>query len=84
MEALPHPTVVPYVEYDEVEAVCPECGAVFRSTETLDAHVRESHGGPPGARAAAPKTKSVKCSVCGRSFPSVSALQRHNTSAHVA
>jgi uncharacterized C2H2 Zn-finger protein len=75
---------VPYVEYDEVEAVCPECGASFRSTETLDAHVRESHTGTSSSRPNAPKAKAVQCSVCGAKFPSVSALQRHNTSAHVA
>jgi len=74
---------VPYVEYDEVEAVCPECGAVFRSTDALDAHVRESHAGAAAAGSAAPKPKTVKCSVCGEKFPSISALQRHNKSAHV-
>ncbi len=81
MEPRSHSGTVPYVEYDEVEAVCPECGAAFRSTETLDAHVRESHATAQGAT---PRARSVTCSVCGASLPSVSALQRHNTTAHVA
>jgi uncharacterized C2H2 Zn-finger protein len=83
MASRPHPAGVPYVEYDEVEAACPECGAVFRSTEALDAHLRESHAGTGSARGAPPKPKAVKCSVCGAKFPSISALQRHNKSAHV-
>ncbi len=74
---------MPYVEYDEVEAVCPECGSTFRSPETLEAHVRESHAGPPGPAAAARPGPAVACSVCGARFASVSALQRHNRQAHV-
>ncbi|MGP8072266.1 MAG: hypothetical protein ACLPZM_03950 [Thermoplasmata archaeon] len=34
---------MPYVEYDEVEAVCAECGRIFRSEEALELHRRESH-----------------------------------------
>jgi uncharacterized C2H2 Zn-finger protein len=34
---------MPYVEYDEVEAVCPECGRIFRSEDALEVHQRESH-----------------------------------------
>jgi len=36
---------MPYVEYDEIEAVCSECGRVFRSEEALVAHKEESHSG---------------------------------------
>jgi hypothetical protein len=36
---------MPYVEYDEVEAICSDCGRMFRSEEALDAHRQESH--PP-------------------------------------
>lgn len=36
---------MPYVEYDEIEAICSECGRVFRSEETLATHKEESHSG---------------------------------------
>jgi hypothetical protein len=36
---------MPYVEYDEVEAICSDCGRTFRSEEALYAHREESH--PP-------------------------------------
>ncbi len=74
---------MPYVEYDEVEGACPECGATFRSQEALEAHARESHAGPAGGPTRTPATRSVKCSVCGAQLASVSALQRHNRQAHV-
>ncbi len=70
------------MEYDETEAVCPQCGSVFRSQEVLDAHIAESHAGVPG-KAQTPAPKAVRCSVCGQRFPSVSALQRHNRTAHM-
>jgi len=73
---------VPYVEYDETEAVCPQCGSVFRSQEVLEAHARESHA-EPGADAAKAAAKKVRCSVCGAGFTSIAALQRHNRGAHV-
>jgi hypothetical protein len=48
---------MPYVEYDEVEAVCAECGRIFRSEDALALHQQESHqtalhptGGVPRAR----------------------------------
>jgi hypothetical protein len=73
---------VPYVEYDENEAVCPQCGSVFRSPEVLEEHRRESHAGP--ARTTAPTApKAVRCSVCGARLSSVTALGRHNREAHV-
>ncbi|MGA8663591.1 MAG: hypothetical protein WB809_00760 [Thermoplasmata archaeon] len=34
---------MPYVEYDEVEAVCADCGRIFRSEEALALHRQESH-----------------------------------------
>ncbi|MGI0053105.1 MAG: C2H2-type zinc finger protein [Thermoplasmata archaeon] len=34
---------MPYVEYDEVEASCSECGRIFRSEEALERHQKESH-----------------------------------------
>jgi hypothetical protein len=37
----------PYVEYDEVEAICAECGMVFRSEEALGSHKELTHGSDP-------------------------------------
>jgi len=77
------PSFVPYVEYDENEAICPQCGSAFRSPEVLEAHLRDSHG-TPGRGAPAEKPKVVRCSVCGARFSSITALGRHNREAHVA
>jgi len=74
---------VPYVEYDENEAVCPQCGSAFRSPEVLEAHLAESHSGPT-SRPGGSDEKPVRCSVCGSRFASVAALGRHNREAHVA
>ncbi len=74
---------MPYVEYDETQAVCPHCGAAFRSPEILEEHLRDSHGGPGGGPPAE-RPKRVTCSVCGSHLSSVSALQRHNREAHMA
>jgi C4-type Zn-finger protein len=74
---------MPYVEYDETEAVCPVCGSTFRSPEALEGHLRESHaeGQGPGPEV---RPREVRCSVCGARLPSVTALERHNRQAHVA
>lgn len=74
---------MPYVEYDENEAVCPQCGSSFRSEEILEAHVRESHA-DPADQGGADRNRTVLCSVCGASLPSVNALVRHNRIAHVS
>ncbi len=74
---------MPYVEYDEDEAVCPQCGSAFRSPEVLEAHRKESHAGP-ASTPPVDRAKTVRCSVCGESFGSVAALGRHNRQAHVA
>ncbi|HZY70271.1 MAG TPA: hypothetical protein VFF67_04750 [Thermoplasmata archaeon] len=34
---------MPYVEYDEVEAICPDCGMIFRSEEALARHRADVH-----------------------------------------
>ena len=73
---------MPYVEYDETEAVCPQCGSAFRSVEVLETHVAESHA-EPGAEASKGVPKAVRCSVCGARLSSITALQRHNREAHV-
>jgi uncharacterized Zn finger protein len=77
-----YPSAVPFVEYDESEAICPQCGSAFRSTEVLETHVRDSHG-TPGPEAATRAPRSVRCSVCGARLSSVAALQRHNRESHV-
>lgn len=70
---------MPYVEYDEVEAACPECGRLFLSAEALEAHRSESHA---VVEATTSRGRAVKCSVCSASFPTTSALARHNRAAH--
>ncbi len=45
LPAAPYYYQMPYVEYDEIEAICSECGRVFRSEETLTAHKEEAHAG---------------------------------------
>ncbi len=37
---------MPYIEYDEVAASCPECGRNFRSEEDLERHLVEVHERP--------------------------------------
>lgn len=44
---------MPFVEYDEIEAVCSECGMIFRSEEALEAHRERTHA---PSRAVAPRT----------------------------
>lgn len=73
---------MPFVEYDENEAVCPQCGSSFRSPEILEAHVRDSHAAPADDGTGT-ENKRVRCSVCGASFASLPALVRHNRTAHV-
>ncbi|HZY92710.1 MAG TPA: C2H2-type zinc finger protein [Thermoplasmata archaeon] len=73
---------MPYIEYDEVEAACSDCGRLFRSEEALASHRAESH--PPDAPARSMPTAQVVCAVCRKKFTSVSALSRHNRSAHTA
>ncbi len=74
---------MPYVEYDENEATCPQCGSTFRSPEILETHVRGSHAAP-AISAPPPHPKRVRCSVCDADLSSVHALERHNREAHIA
>lgn len=75
---------MPYVEYDEVEAACTECGRLFRSEEALASHREEAHA--PGAGKAEPASprKAIRCTVCHQTLPSLSALQRHSRQAHTS
>ncbi|HXW66554.1 MAG TPA: C2H2-type zinc finger protein [Thermoplasmata archaeon] len=76
---------MPYVEYDEVEAICSDCGRIFRSEEALSAHREEAHAGleasPRPARPVAAAV-GVRCPVCGRGFDSATTLRAHRARAH--
>ncbi len=71
---------MPYVEYDEVEAICADCGRVFRSEDALADHRAEAHSGKESAPE--PPTAQVRCSLCQKMFRSAAALQEHNARAH--
>jgi uncharacterized C2H2 Zn-finger protein len=73
---------MPYVEYDEVEAVCPDCGRIFRSEDALSAHRTESHSGLEDAGAGAGADDEVACPKCHHVFASRSALRLHEREAH--
>jgi DNA-directed RNA polymerase subunit RPC12/RpoP len=77
---------MPYVEYDEVEATCSDCGRMFRSEEALDAHRTEVH--QPVERSAIqpkpgpPSNSSERCTNCGMQLASDVELRRHVRSEH--
>jgi len=73
---------MPYVEYDEVEAICSGCGRVFRSEEALAEHQSAAHSGQESAARPSPHKLSVKCSLCRQKFLSVAALREHTARAH--
>ncbi len=73
---------MPYVEYDEVEAICSDCGRIFRSEDALAAHREESHAGAPPAAAKAPPSPAVRCPECGRAFDSTEAVRVHRSRSH--
>ncbi len=70
---------MPYVEYDEVQAICSDCGRVFRSEEDLAEHQAEAHSGQE--KAPIPAT-TVRCSLCKKMFHSTAALRTHNAHEH--
>ncbi len=73
---------MPYVEYDEVEAICSDCGRVFRSEEALADHRAEAHSGQEGS--SAPPVATIRCSLCQKKFRSAPALREHNAKAHTS
>jgi uncharacterized C2H2 Zn-finger protein len=75
---------MPYVEYDEVEAICSDCGRIFRSEEALAAHRDEAHAGIVARTTPMPRVAStaVNCPVCGRRFDSATTLRSHQARAH--
>jgi len=73
---------MPYVEYDEVEAICADCGRTFRSEEALAAHREESHAGHEELQTPAPAGEGTNCPTCHRRFSSVASLEAHVARAH--
>ncbi|HYB78786.1 MAG TPA: C2H2-type zinc finger protein [Thermoplasmata archaeon] len=73
---------MPYVEYDEVEAICRDCGRVFRSEDALNEHHNEAHASAVNSPAESVRPKTVKCSLCRQRFTTTAALQEHTRKAH--
>lgn len=69
---------MPFVEYDEVEAVCSDCGRIFRSEEALAAHRVDSHAG----RVDTATADRLTCPTCERRFLSSGELRTHRRRAH--
>lgn len=74
---------MPYVEYDEVEAICSECGRAFRSEDALAEHRAEAHSGKETVDRAG-HAPMVKCSLCHQKFRSAATLREHNARAHTS
>jgi uncharacterized C2H2 Zn-finger protein len=73
---------MPYVEYDEVEAICKDCGRAFRSEEALVEHRAEAHSTSVNAPEEPARPRTVKCSLCRQRFTTTAALQEHTRKAH--
>lgn len=73
---------MPFVDYDEAQAVCSDCGRAFPSEEALAEHRRETHDPSSGSDPGDPPRAEVPCAVCGARFRSVAALAAHNRQAH--
>ena len=73
---------MPYVEYDEVEAICRDCGRVFRSEDALDEHRAEAHASEVKAPSEPARPRTMKCSLCRDRFTTTAALQEHTRKAH--
>lgn len=73
---------MPYVEYDEVEAICRDCGRVFRSEDALAEHRNEAHSSTVNSPGEPVRPKTVKCSLCRQRFTTTAALQDHTRKAH--
>jgi hypothetical protein len=68
---------MPFVEYDEVEAICADCGRLFRSEEALAAHREESHSGREETLA-----ETFTCPQCQRKLSSAATLRSHRAKEH--
>jgi hypothetical protein len=79
---------MPYVEYDEVEATCSDCGRMFRSEEALESHRTEVHQPverPASRSSLKPESDSTsRCAVCRIDMDSREKLRQHMRTAHPA
>jgi len=73
---------MPYVEYDEVEAICRDCGRAFRSEDALEEHRQEAHASVPKVQEESVHPRTVKCSLCRERFHTTAALQEHTRKVH--
>ena len=73
---------MPYVEYDEVEAVCRDCGRTFRSEEALEEHREVAHASAGKAPEEGARPRLLKCSLCRQKFSTAAALQVHTRKTH--
>lgn len=73
---------MPYVEYDEVEAICSDCGRMFRSEEALAHHRGESHSGSDLAGSSTPVFDALPCPECRETFESAEAVRVHRRRNH--
>ena len=73
---------MPYVEYDEVEAICRDCGRAFRSEDSLEEHRKEAHASAGKAPQESPHPRTLKCSLCREKFHTIAALQDHTRKTH--
>ena len=72
---------MPYVEYDEIEAVCSDCGMTFRSEEALEGHRRQVH--LPARPTAGPShPEPLRCGACEQLFSSPAAFRDHQRIVH--
>lgn len=70
---------MPYVEYDEVQAACADCGRQFPDTDSLEQHRRTAHVTQEAPR---PAQRRLHCSACRKEFYTLGALSDHNRRAH--
>ncbi len=77
---------MPYIEYDEIEATCSDCGRIFRSEDALAAHLAEVHRPVEDARirrtGVAVRKSAVPCPNCSLELASATELRRHRRAAH--
>jgi hypothetical protein len=74
---------MPYIEYDEVGAVCADCGMTFRTDEALSTHRAQVHTSGDRDVASAPSRPApLRCGSCQQLFSSPSAFQDHNRIVH--
>ncbi|MGA8303403.1 MAG: C2H2-type zinc finger protein [Thermoplasmata archaeon] len=73
---------MPYVEYDEVEAICSDCGRMFRSEDDLAAHRAESHAGLEDPSTSSAADAPSVCSTCHRTLESRESLRTHRAQFH--